>query len=295
MALRRPWSLVFGLLIAAAFPSLASAAGCVSAPSGLVSWWAGDGSAADFAGTNNGTLEGGATASGVGMVGSAFAFNGTNSYIQIPDATSLKPTNLTIEAWVKFTSLNSSVLVAPAGEQYMVFKQNTRNGNFEGYYLGKTRISGQDHFTFQVSSSGGTTIELDSVTSVATNTWYHVAAVRGPSSMQLYINGALEVQGSVSFAQDYGTLPVYFGTSGQTYWDGKLFGTLDEVSFYNRALTSAEVASVFAAGAAGKCKAPIVVTTPQSQTVNVGSNVLFSASATGFGTLSYQWNSTAQA
>ena len=107
--------------------------------------------------------------------------------------------------------------------------------------------------------------------------------------MQLYVNGQLESQTNVSFAQDYGTLPLYFGTSHETYWDGKLKGRLDEVSLYNRALCSNEVAAIYAAGAAGKCKGASLVTQPQSQTVVAGSNVLFTVTAAGFGLLSYQW------
>src|SRR5258706_4976981 len=56
----------------------AEAASCFSAPAGLVGWWPGDGSAANIAGTNQGTLQGGATANAAGVVGSAFGFDGTN-------------------------------------------------------------------------------------------------------------------------------------------------------------------------------------------------------------------------
>src|SRR6266536_1895027 len=85
-----------------------AAANCFSAPSGLVGWWPGDGNANTIIGTNNGTLQGGATAAAAGQVGSAFSFDGTNSYVQIADATALHPTNLTIEAWVRFTGLDSA-------------------------------------------------------------------------------------------------------------------------------------------------------------------------------------------
>ena len=61
-------------------------------------------------------------------------------------------------------------------------------------------------------------------------------------------------QSSVGFAQNYGTLPLYFGSSGQSFWDGKFAGLLDEVSLYNRALSSNEVAAIYSSGAAGKCK-----------------------------------------
>src|SRR5205823_2301157 len=100
----------------------------------LVGWWPGEGNANDLAGTDNGSLQGNATANAPGMVGSAFSFDGTNSVVQIPDSPVLRPTNLTIEAWVRFTSLDSlGSGSSPAGEQYIVFKQNTRSSDFEGF------------------------------------------------------------------------------------------------------------------------------------------------------------------
>jgi len=66
----------------------------------LVAWWRAKGSANDSAGGNDGTLS-----NGVGfvsdMVGQAFLFNGTSSYVNVPDSPSLRLTNdLTIEFWV---------------------------------------------------------------------------------------------------------------------------------------------------------------------------------------------------
>src|SRR5580692_5096794 len=49
--------------------SRSDAAGCFSAPPGLVGWWTADGNANDIAGTNNGTLMGGAMANAPGEVG----------------------------------------------------------------------------------------------------------------------------------------------------------------------------------------------------------------------------------
>ncbi len=75
--------------------------------------------------------------------------------------------------------------------------------------------------------------------------------------MQLYVNGVLEAQGTISFPQSYGAYPLYFGTSGVTNWDRKLNGRLDEVSLYNRALSPVEILQIFAAGTAGKCKGTV--------------------------------------
>jgi len=265
-------------------------ADCANAPAELVSWWPGDGFAADIAGTNSGVLQGTATASAEGVVGTAFGFDGANGFVQVPDSTSLRPTNLTIEGWVQFASQDSAGSGgSPAGDQYIVFKQNSRSTDFEGFDLSKTRMGGSNVFRFVVSSAAGQAILIRSSTVINTGMWYHVAGVRGPDFIQLYVNGALERQTNVSFAQDYGSQPLYFSTSGQSYWDHKLAGRLDEVSLYDRALEPGEIAAIYAAGAAGKCKAPDITLQPQSQAVRIGSNVTFSGAATGLGTLSYQW------
>src|SRR5205823_271937 len=215
---------------------------------------------------------------------------GTNGYIQIEDSPAFHPTNFTIEAWVRFSFLDSlSVGGSPAGEQYIVFKQNTRSSNFEGIDVGKQRVGGSDYLSFIVSSASGQTAQALSSTAMATGIWYHVAAVRGTNFTQLYVNGQLERQTNVSFAQDYGSLPLFFGTTGQGFWDHKFNGCLDEVSLYNRALSSNEIAGIYAAGAAGKCSGPRILVQPQSQGVLAGSNVTFWVSAAGTAPLSYQW------
>jgi alpha-tubulin suppressor-like RCC1 family protein len=268
------------------------AADCVSAVSGLLGWWTGDGNANNIFGTNNGILQGGATANATGLVGSAFNFDGTNSSVQIPDSVFLHPTNLTIEAWVRFASLDSAGSGgSPAGDQYIVFHQNTRTSDFEGFDLSKTRVGSTDVFRFLFSSASGQTVEIHSSTIISTGAWYHVAAIRGSNFVQLYVNGALERQTNITFSQDYGNFPLYFGTSGQTYWDHKLKGNLDEVSLYDRALASNDIAAIFLAGSAGKCKAPAITLQPQGQTVPAGTDVTFTVGATGFGPLNYQWRS----
>jgi hypothetical protein len=127
---------------------------------------------------------------------------------------------------------------------------------------------------------------------VMTNVWYHVAGVRGSNYIQIYVNGQLQGQTNVSFPQNYGTNALYFGTSGETSWDHKLYGVLDEVSLYNQALASNEVAAIYAAGAAGKCKGTngvSITVQPQSQTALIGTNVVLTVAAAGVAPLSYQW------
>src|SRR5262245_65255486 len=54
------------------------------APTGLVSWWRGEGNATDAQGVNHGTLVGGVTFA-PGQVGQAFSFDGTGR-VNVPDA-----------------------------------------------------------------------------------------------------------------------------------------------------------------------------------------------------------------
>lgn len=140
-----------------------------------------------------------------------------------------------------------------------------------------------------MTSASDQIAEIESSTPIVTNVWYHVAGVRGSNFTQIYVNGQLERQTNVSFPQDYGNLPLYFGSSGQTFWDHKLRGTLDEVSLYNRALTSNEIAAIYTAGASGKCKAVTITVPPTNQTVVVGANAGFGVSANGIAPLGYQW------
>src|SRR5438034_1135151 len=75
---------------------LSASAGCVPPPSGLVSWWQGEGNASDRAGTNNGTITGNVTF-GPGLVGQAFVSDGVNgSAVQVGTAVGLRLQNFTI-------------------------------------------------------------------------------------------------------------------------------------------------------------------------------------------------------
>jgi hypothetical protein len=80
----------------------------------------------------------------------------------------------------------------------------------------------------------------------------------------------------VGFPQGYGPYPLYFADTGQSYYDPKFAGALDEVALYNRALSSNEIQAIYAAGMAGKCKTPTAVSIsvaqppPASPQVTVG-------------------------
>ncbi|HWQ90931.1 MAG TPA: LamG-like jellyroll fold domain-containing protein, partial [Clostridia bacterium] len=255
---------------------------------GIVGWWPGDGSARDIVGTNHGILRGGATADTNAWIGTGFSFDGTNKYVEIPDAPELKPQELSVECWVRFDNLDAPGTSIYVGQQYLVYKQNSRYDNFEGYVLSKDRTYA-DIILWEVTSSEGELVRIDSLTVMETNVWHHLVGVRGSNYIQLYVNGVLEAQTNVNFPQDYGTNSVYFGTSGQAYWDRRLNGVLDEVLLYNRALSAEEIAGLYAQGATSKCKWPSITPNPEGGSRYKGAEFTFLSGAQGAQPIAYQW------
>src|SRR4051812_29598570 len=72
----------------------------VGVPSGILSWWAGDDSAADLAGPNAGTLNNGVSFA-QGEVADGFTFNGSNYVSAGTSGLSIRGSDRTMELWVK--------------------------------------------------------------------------------------------------------------------------------------------------------------------------------------------------
>ena len=237
--------------IISATATVTSHAVCTPPPPGLVGWWPAEGNANDVIGTNSGLLENVAFTNG--MAGQAFYLNGTNSVVQIPGSASLKPANITVEAWVKF-----DVDVTPnanlPGQQIIVFTLNSRDpasGSFTGYCL----VKNVNQFAFVIGSPSGVQVVANGTTVPQVGVWYHVAGTydSGSGYLSIYVNGVLEGSAYAGFPLDYGAnTPVLIGTSGE-WFDGKLEGAVDEVSIYNRALSTNEISAIYHAGSAGKC------------------------------------------
>ena len=232
----------------------AKAQTCVPPPAGIVGWWPGNGTANDAIAGNNGQLAGDATFA-TAVVGAGFKLDGLGDYVEIPDSLALKPAHMSVEAWVRFDSLDTLIVsqFGAPGLQFIVFKKNTRVFNFEGYSLHKERNGGVDRLAFRVTGAAGFGNIARSITPVLVGESYHVVGTFDGAQVKLYVNGLLEAQAANSVPADYGGRPVFIGTSGETVFDGKLNGIVDEASIYNRALDPVEISALHAAGLAGKC------------------------------------------
>src|SRR4051812_34073619 len=80
----------------------ASEPACASAPSGLVSWWKGEGNTLDSVDGNSGLAVANLSYAS-GKVGQAFYFSGTNGHIKVPASSNLNVglgSGLTVEGWI---------------------------------------------------------------------------------------------------------------------------------------------------------------------------------------------------
>lgn len=283
---------VIGLCLTCVFQSAAPAqTNCVPAPAGLISWWRAENSTLDSSGSNNGISFNGVTFT-AGRVGSAFSFDGVDDHIRIPDHPALRPTNaLTLEAWVFPTTIGThdeiiskwDVILGPNQKSYTFSLHPDRRAYF---YVSPT----------------GTDVSADSVfstTHLPVNEWTHLAATYDGNRLNIYVNGVLEAftpydRGIFPGTNDL-AIGGYVGAAAPGQVDSPFAGLIDEAAIYQRALTTTEIAAIYAAGSAGKCYDPPVAIPPQitqhpqSVTTNAGALVRFDVAATGTPLPTYQW------
>lgn len=222
-----------------------SATGQVPA-NGLVGYWPFNGNAYDESGNGlNGTVTGAAlTTDRFGNANSAYYFDGTGKYIQVPDNALLRPGTITISLWV-----NSSNVVPH--NQNILSKQNLANATGEQYAINLQANSNHNYPLFSIKKNsngcqagvGWQTCYYATVSSI--NTWHHIVGTYSGDTMKVYHDNVVSVFCLVSGPIDNclgGNLNI--GRSAAQFTD-YFMGSIDDVRIYNRALSAAEVAQLY--------------------------------------------------
>jgi streptogramin lyase len=261
----------------------------VAAPSGLVSWWTGNGTANDVMGLNNATPTGLTYATG--EVGQAFSFDGTDDRAQIVDNPSLQfTTSLSIEGWVQVNGFPTGTNGDDHGEIF--FRGDDRSG-LDPYSLS---VEPNGTLNFQVTNASNASASV--AAPIATGQLIHVAATLDDATgtMSLYENGVVVAQ-EVTAIRPFQNLDptqnpsIAIGNHGgypNSPHNFPFNGLIDELAVYNRALTPGEVLGLYKAGSSGKVLSPISVDDPS--VVNGSGPVTFTITRTNTsGSLTVNW------
>lgn len=191
---------------------------------------------------NNGTLVNGPTYSSNNVGG--IVLDGVNDYISIAENSSMKPTTLTAEMTLKINSTVNSGTGAIYNFQYILFRQNSRTSNFEGYGIAYNELT--ENFSIFATPSNGTpqyaTLSQNNTSPI--NSINYISAVFDTTSMAIYINGILHSSGVKGTNIDYNnthTLKIGRSVPIGSSFDSAANATVYSTRMYDRALSNSEI------------------------------------------------------
>lgn len=204
--------------------------------SGLVGYWRlgeGSGSLIDAsANSNDGTAVNsptyGATGLLVGDADTALDFeNGSTQYVSVADHATLDcGDTFSWECWIKPESYSGGVLACKGSNSFYVAFNGS--GNIR---LGKTSVG-------DICAS---------TTTIGTGTTAHVVCTKNGATSKIYING-VDVTGSVTDRTISNTAIALFIAAFVAGLEATYDGVMDEVAYYNVALSQAQVTAHYNAG-----------------------------------------------
>ena len=249
---------------------------------GLVAYYPFNGSPEDESGMgNHGVLMEGARWSNDGVEGSGSVeidgINGLNKGVRVPrPVLNSGQDQYTINIWFKSTQPGKSP------SQTLINTDPHHGFGITYNYDGTRRIS-------MLLGSGWAwlTPMVYSTNAFPETAWRMASLVKQGARFGLYVNGRMEASLDAPVTGWNQPLSLWIGSIGPVFpgalWPGEVFaGLLDDCRIYNRALSSAELAALYASHSAIN-----VITQPQSILANAGDTVPLSIVATNATT--FQW------
>ncbi len=254
----------------------------------LKAWWPFTANANDLSGNNkNGTVQNATlTTDRYGKVNSAYYFNGTNSYIQVPDNNDSKldlTKNFTISIWA-----SAEQLVGNGPTMLSKHIGNIDNmGSYEliaGYQTSLKKYK----LTFFATPHYDNTA-YSNFSSFTSNTWENYTCTYDYINQNCiyYFNGNAVDTVNINYDINNTTIDFLIGCtfinntfSYDYFWKGKL----DDIGVWNRVLTTSEIKGLY-----NSCNS-LVTNEPISQTVNINQQARFVISSND-NLATYQWQS----
>jgi hypothetical protein len=208
-----------------------------SLANGMVAYYPFCGNANDGSvNANNGIVSGATlTSDRYGNANSAYSFNGSSNYIQVPNSTSLQNINeVSISAWIDINTWYQS-----GGNGYFpILHKSDQQGQYGKYALTIKDNGGISHLGSQENGFSFPSWNL--------NSWQHVVLVISNNTNKIYIDGNLVSEApSGVFPNSFNeTLPLIIGMDKPgliEYANGKI----DDIGIWNRALSQQEITNLY--------------------------------------------------
>lgn len=227
---------------------------------GLVAYYPLNGDGVDASGNgHNGTVESATpTANRFGQDGKALLFDGTNSFISVPDSRDLRLStgDFTISAWIFETSRNSNYndcIISKRGPGAGAEKAGEGQ---HGWFLsvrGETPGGGQPGQLHYQESGGVIAPRAFSRTLITLNQWHHVAVVYHQDSawLDMFIDGAWDAAtNNMPHPNPACAFDMHIGNDSQlAYSNAYVFhGKISDVRIYNYAMTTQDIAGLYEKG-----------------------------------------------
>jgi len=198
---------------------------------GLKGWWKLDETSGTTASDSSGNSVNGTVTAGTWVAGkfaNALSFNGTSSLVDVGDPAALNfAGQITVSAWVKPTAVASESIIMGHGW----------DGSTTPWWLSLT-----DATHIRLGHSG---VQLDATASASLlGAWHLVTGVYDGTAYRVYLDGTQIATVNSALAPGTGTNTIRIGAINET--NQKFFnGSIDDARIYNRALSAAEITSIF--------------------------------------------------
>ena len=176
-----------------------------------------------------------------GYINRGAAFNGSSSYINLGNASSLVSTDFTFSAWIKTTSTSVDFIIGTDANPYYskVAIRSQGDGTLICFYGNYT--SNENYF-------------VSSYNTINNGEWHHIVYFINQTTAKLYIDGSLDTIHTLTVTPTTnGNLTLgafYSGSTYYTHWKG----TIDQVRIFNKELSSNEVTTLYGETAASTSK-----------------------------------------
>ena len=223
----------------------------VTITNGLISYYPFNGNANDIVGAKNGTVQNASlTADRFNNPGLAYAFNGSNAAVNVPPATFNNLAQGTITTWVELDRNTREPISCKQHDGVDAYAILTVGFYRDGNGASVSGVPGKVYFRNSRFQNQAASSQL-----LSTGTWYQVAATFTSTNCILYINGvpAGSAVGGFSIPNDLTPTATSIGSWEEdlaTQQYAGLAGKIDDFRLYNRALSSTEVAQLYASESA---------------------------------------------